>query len=78
MTFYLVAHQISDQFTGEIGRESFENEREALREMEMWAKHGVDGYCNEAHHIGLYNGDGKQIFIWDWAVGRALSFDDSE
>ena len=70
MSFFLVAHHVSENFTGEISRAKFENLDSAILEMESWALHGVDSYCSEAHHIGIYDSHARQVYIWNWSSGR--------
>ena len=64
--YFLVAHHISDAWTGEAGRRSFEKLEDASKEMENWAKYGIDSYCSEVHHIGIYDEVAQILFQWDW------------
>lgn len=62
----MVAHHISDAWTGEAGRRSFEKLEDASKEMENWAKYGIDSYCSEVHHIGIYDEVAQILFQWNW------------
>ena len=69
---YLVAHHFSEKWSGEIARETFDNLEDAFIEMQKWANHGVDAYCNEAQHIGIFNKDGLECYRWDWSKKKAI------
>jgi hypothetical protein len=71
--YFLLAHHISEAWTGEAGRRSFNTLEDAFIEMEIWAEYGIDSYCSEVHHIGIYNESGQIIFQWDWKNKKSKS-----
>ena len=68
--YILVAAAAMPQWSGEIGREFFDTLAEAEKEMERWARFGVDGYCNEADRISIFDDRSVELRRWNWAHRR--------
>jgi hypothetical protein len=69
--YTLVAQAATPQWSGEIGRATFETLAEAEKEMARWADFGVDNYCNEADHIRIFDSNSAELRRWNWRTRRA-------
>ncbi|MDE0113844.1 MAG: hypothetical protein OXI87_02190 [Albidovulum sp.] len=71
--YVLIALAATPQWSGEIGREFFDTLEEAETEMKQWAQFGVDGYCNEADRISIFNDRLVELRRWNWATRKSES-----
>ena len=68
--YTLLAEAETGTWSGEIGREEFETLDAAERQMDLWARFGVDGYCNEADRLSIFDAGGAPIRNWNWRRNR--------
>jgi hypothetical protein len=62
--FKLVAEAHKQGFAGVVSSRSFDSVEAAEQVMRKWARFGVDGLCDEADKLCIYDEGDKMVRIW--------------
>jgi hypothetical protein len=65
--FKLVASANKAHFTGIVSTKDFESVEEAEKMMRNWARFGVDGLCDEADSLCIYDAEDGDKMVRKWS-----------
>lgn len=70
--YRLVAEAWTQSFSGEVSSRSFERVEEAEAVMRDWARFGVDGLCDEADRLCIYDAQARPVRLWSHREKRSV------
>ena len=70
--YRLVAEAWKNSYSGEVASRSFEKVEEAETLMRDWARFGVDGLCDEADRLCIYDDQARPVRLWNRREKRSV------
>lgn len=70
--FRLVAEAWKHKYSGEVASRTFDDIGAAERLMRNWARFGVEGLCDEADRLCIYDAENRPVRLWSRREKRSV------